>query len=322
MKVDIVIVNWNSGSLLSHCLQSIAVSEADLDCIGKVIIVDNASRDGSTCVDQFSSVLPLRVIRNSENHGFARACNEGAAAGRSEAILFLNPDTMITPGSVTCAVSALSASANDHVGIIGIRMLDEFGETQLCTSRFPTPWALVGRSAGLDRVFPSLSHFDRSWDHKLTRDVDQVMGAFLLCRRDLFGSLGGFDERFFVYYDDVDLCLRAQQSGWRCVYFADATIVHEGQGTTRAVKDIRLFYLLRSRLLYAAKHFGPIGLVAVGLATLCIEPIARAALLIPRGAWTDLTALTRAYRRLYASLPSIADPSRRANPVSAHQGRA
>ena len=260
VRVDIVIVNWNSGGLLRRCLEALAASVREESCVGRVIVVDNASRDGSAEVADLDAALPLLILRNEVNRGFAAACNKGAAQGCSGQILFLNPDVVVRPGALLAASRALAEGEAQRIGILGILLVDEHGATQRCTARFPTPWALLGRSAGLDRWLPSLvpPAFVTDWDHETTRDVDQVMGAFLLIRRDLFESLGGFDERFFVYYDDVDLCLRARDAGWRRVHFAGASAMHEGQGTTRAVKDIRLFYLLRSRLLYARKHFGPV----------------------------------------------------------------
>ncbi len=315
-SISIVIVNWNSGTFLRRCLLSIrdALSVARASVVDSIIIIDNASTDGSADVGDLPSELPLRIITNVRNRGFAAACNQGAALSKSGQLLFLNTDVAVRSDTLETASQYLEANAGADVGILGIRLEDEAGQTQRCTSRFPTPGRLFAQSCGLDRIVRGLGHFDTTRDHSVTRNVDQVMGAFLLVRRDLFERLVGFDERFFVYFDDVDFCFRARNAGAQSVFFAGASALHTGEATTRGVKDARLFYLLRSRLLYAQKHFRPVGQVVTALGTLVVEPVSRAALLATRAAWSDLTSLARAYRQLYLCLPRLGDPDARAKP--------
>jgi GT2 family glycosyltransferase len=116
------------------------------------------------------------------------------------------------------------------------------------------------------------------WDHKTSRPVDQLIGAFFLTRRALFEHLGGFDERFFVYFEEVDFSYRAWKQGWQSYYLSEATAYHRGQGTTDRIKGLRLFYSLRSRIQYAHKHFGRPRAVALAFGSLCIEPWSRLAL--------------------------------------------
>jgi len=113
------------------------------------------------------------------------------------------------------------------------------------------------------------------WPHDETREVDHVIGAFFLVRRSLFESLGGFDERFFVYLEDVDFSVRAGRAGWRSVYLTEARAYHKGGGTSEQVKARRLFYSLRSRMQYAHKHFPVRGAIVVGAGTLLVEPLVR-----------------------------------------------
>jgi GT2 family glycosyltransferase len=141
------------------------------------------------------------------------------------------------------------------------------------------------------------------WDHAQTRQVDQVIGAFFLVRRGLFESLHGFDERFFVYFEEVDFAYRARQAGWLSVYLADAQAFHAGGGTSNQVKARRLFYSLRSRLLYAFKHFSWTGAVGVLLATLLLEPVSRTALALFRHSWAGLKETWAAYGMLWRWLP-------------------
>ena len=253
--LDVVIVNWNGGALLRACLASLAAAEDNLgDSLSlHVVVVDNASRDGSL------EALPrLRhgpeVIANPDNQGFGRACNAGAARGRAPAILFLNPDARVTAGSLAGAYAALMADPG--AGIVGAQLLDEAGTVQRSCARRPTARALIGQALLLDRARLVPSHFMTEWDHAEDRAVDQVMGAFLMIRRSLFTALGGFDERFFVYYEDVDLCARAQDAGFVVRHLAGITVRHEGQGTTRAAKAHRLACFLESQIRYAAKHHG------------------------------------------------------------------
>ncbi len=139
---------------------------------------------------------------------------------------------------------------------------------------------MVGNSIGLDRLHASVSSRRISSPNgRTTRraSVDQVMGAFFLVRRSVFEALGGFDERFFVYYEDLDFAVRARAHGWSSVYIATAQAFHRGQGTTEGATARRTFYFCRSRILYARKHFSMPGAFAVMAATLTLEPFARLA---------------------------------------------
>ncbi|MDA3878116.1 MAG: glycosyltransferase, partial [Halothiobacillus sp.] len=135
--------------------------------------------------------------------------------------------------------------------------------------------------------------------------VDHVIGAFFLMRRSLFDSLNGFDQRFFVYLEDLDLSLRARQAGWRSVYLAEARAFHAEGGTSRQVKAHRLFYSLRSRLLYGFKHFRPWQAWALFGVTLVVEPISRTIFSLLRGGVQDVRNTLRGYSMLYRDLPNI-----------------
>jgi GT2 family glycosyltransferase len=250
-QLDIVIVNWNSRDLLRSCVSALggSVNASQL----RVIVVDNASQDGSAERLQ-GGALNLIVIRNESNRGFGAACNQGAGAGEAPAILFLNPDTRVRPDTLPLALQHLAVSP--EIAILGVRQTDESGTTLRTCARIPDIASLAGQAIGLDRLGLVRPHFMTEWNHEDTRQVGQVMGAFLMIRRELFQRLGGFDERFFVYFEDVDLCRRAAESGGAVVHFADAAIWHGTQGTTAQVKDRRLFYFLRSKALYVAKHHG------------------------------------------------------------------
>ena len=304
-SVAIITVNWNAGDLLRACIASVPAALTGDFTLERMVVVDNASTDGSA--DSLEEGVPLAVLRNRTNRGFAAACNQGAAGSRADWLLFLNPDTRLSAGSLAPALAFLAEPAQDRVGILGIRLVDEAGRTQRSCARVPTPGRILAQAAGLDRLVPGLfpPHFMTEWDHADSRPVDQVMGAFLLIRRSLFQELGGFDERFFVYFDDVDLCLRARRAGWEVLHFAGAEAFHRGCGTTDAVRDLRLFYALRSRILFAAKHFSPAAAALVAAATLTVEPLTRLAHALARRSPADARAVLRGSALLWRALPGL-----------------
>ena len=273
IDLDVVVVNWNAGNQLSDCLLSLALAcQNSVFQLSKCTVVDNASTDGST--DSLGD-LPLRpeLIKNRANAGFATASNQGASAGSASYILFLNPDVRLFPDSLTKPLLFLSEPANAALGILGVQLVDEDGTIQRNVARFPTPGDLFFQMLGFDRLwprrFPPL--FLLEWDHAENRAVDQVPGAFFLVRRSLFERLHGFDQRFFMYFEDLDLAYRASQAGFGSYYLADARVFHRGGGTTVRVKANRLFYILRSRAQYVAKHYGVRAGLEIILACISVE---------------------------------------------------
>jgi N-acetylglucosaminyl-diphospho-decaprenol L-rhamnosyltransferase len=273
--VDVVIVNWNAGAQLAACLASLirAESAASSPVVQSVIVVDNGSSDGSAERLPDHGLCPT-ILRNRANRGFAAACNQGAALGSAEFVLFLNPDTRLEPTTLTIAVAGLRRATGSAAA--GVQLQDEQGQTARSCARFPTVLTMTARAIGADRLWPArLSYVMSEWDHGYTRTVDHVIGAFYLVRRSTYASVGGFDERFFVYLEDVDLSRRMADAGWTCLYLAEARAYHRGGGTSDRVKSRRLAYALRSRLVYAAKHFSWPGLASVCITTLVLEPIIR-----------------------------------------------
>ena len=256
--LDIVVVNWNAGNKLLECLDSIQHSNVDAAVqLAKCIVVDNASSDGS--IDLIRDMdLPLKLITNTENKGFGFASNQGAKCGNSEYILFLNPDVQLFPDSLSNSISFMESCTDLQIGVLGIQMIDQKGAIHRNVARFPSPTSLFYQMLGIDRLMPRLfpPHFMTDWSHLENRVVDQVPGSFFLVRRAVFDQLHGFDERFFMYFEDLDLAYRARKAGWVNYYLSSVRAFHHGGGTTDQVKALRLFYVLRSRLYYAAKHFG------------------------------------------------------------------
>lgn len=299
-KVSIVIVNWNSGDQLFEAIESLNLQKCKL--LSSVIIVDNASVDNS--LDKILSFgglnSNLKIIRNFENKGFAAACNQGARLATGKYLLFLNPDAKMYPGGLRQVLNYMDSPSNATVGICGVQLIDGLGHVSRSCTRFPSPFEFFFHAVGLDRIFHRMGHFMNEWAHDTTREVDHLIGAFYFVRRSVFENLKGFDERFFVYLEDLDFSYRARKAGWRSVYLADVKAFHAGGGTSNQVKARRLFYSLRSRLLYAFKHFGILGSTFLLLATMLIEPLSRSvmAIFVSRS-WSSLQETWSAYGMLW-----------------------
>lgn len=295
MNLDIVIVNWNSGTQLRECVDSIF--KYDVDLVAQVVIVDNGSTDGS--ILKIEARDRLNIIEAGANLGFGKACNLGASFCDSEFILFLNPDTRVYSKTLGDVLNFFTQTSNDHVGICGIQLDDQNGTIAKSCSRFPSAIRLISSSLGLDKIAPCLGSAMSDCDHSSTMLVDQVIGAFFLVRRSLFDSLNGFDERFFIYYEEVDFSFRAKEYGWKSVYFAGAQAFHLGGGVSRQVKAKRIFYSKRSAVQYTYKHFGVFEIVIVCSAILFIEPLCRIIQALMRRSLSSLRETIVGYYLLY-----------------------
>lgn len=295
MSVDIVIVNWNAGQLLKECVDSV-IKHRDAT-VRNVVVIDNDSRDGS---EMFLDDEPsVKLIRARKNLGFGKACNQAASHCNSEFILFLNPDARIFGDTLSKIQSFMNDTENTKIGICGVKLYDENGHIARSCSRAPSAKAYFSKAIGLTKIFPSFGNAMYEWNHSDTRIVDQVIGAFFFVRRSLFVSLQGFDERFFVYFEEVDFSYRARKEGWYSAYFCGAEAFHLGGGSSDQVKAERFFYSARSRIQYAFKHFSVPDVVIVLFVTLCIEPISRSVLALSMGSVVSLKENLRAYWMLY-----------------------
>jgi len=303
VTLDIVIVNWNAGRQLRACLESIArAGRHGLD-LGRVVVVDNASSDGSQ-VGLEDVPLPLVVLWNAENRGFAAACNQGAKEGQGSYLLFLNPDVRLFGDSLAAPLAFMESGAARHIGILGVQLVNDAGAVSPSCTRFPTAGMFLRKIGGLDllwpRTFPGL--LMREWDHGSSREVDQVMGAFFLVRRAVYEALGGFDERFFVYFEDLDFALRARKAGFRSFYLATVQAYHKGAGTSAQAVPARLRYSLESRIRYCYKHFSVAGALAVAAATLLVEPVARVAMCLASRRRGRAADTLKGFAKLWASM--------------------
>ena len=305
--LDIIIVNWNAGEQLRRCVESVAAAERTGFELMRVVVVDNGSTDRSA-EGLGGRALPLTVIRNASNRGFAAACNEGAEGSRAEYVLFLNPDTVLFSDSLSKPIADMENPEHRTVGIVGIQLIDERGAVSHSCARFPTAGRILSKSLGLYRLAPRLfpSYQMADWDHGRSREVDYVSGAFFLVRRRVFVELGGFDERFFVYFEETDFSRRMRDRGWTSRFLAEAKAVHRGGGVSEQARAHRLFYAAASRMLYATKHFPALGALAVAGVTLTLEPVVRVGAALFSGSWEGVRENARGYAMLYRSLPRVA----------------
>jgi|ERR1035437_306715 GT2 family glycosyltransferase len=252
--IDIVIVNWNAGDLLLNCVKSVLKSDLSNNSYSLYILDNNSTDSSISHLENISN--NVHIIRSNENLGFGKACNQGVRNGNSKYILFLNPDTLVEQMTITDSVNFLEN--NPDITILGCKHYDENGKTRISCSRFPTFRHSLNDIFGLSKILPKLfkpATLMTDWDHMESKFVDQVMGAFFLIRRTDFEKVKGFDEQFFVYYEDSDLARRIINNGGSVFYNSEISIFHKGMGTTKEISGRRLFYSLRSQLKYHRKYF-------------------------------------------------------------------
>jgi len=224
----------------------------------EVIVVDNNSSDNS--IEYLTAKFPaVKYITNKENTGFAKACNQGLQQAKGSYILFLNPDTIIPEDCFTKCVSFFEA--NKDAGAIGIKMLDGSGKFLKESKRsFPSPSTSLYKLFGLAKLFPRSKIFSRyhlgHLNENVNNEVDVLAGAFMMIKREVLDKVGGFDETFFMYGEDVDLSYRIQKAGFKNHYFAESSIIHfKGESTRKgSMNYVRMFYNAMS--IFVRKHYG------------------------------------------------------------------
>lgn len=271
-KIDIVIVNWNSGIFLKKCVCSINNLE-NHNFVNNIIIVDNNSYDNSAQL--VKNKKKVKLIFEKKNYGFAKGCNIGASYSKEKYILFLNPDCELFDDTLEKVNEFMEKKTNDYIGVCGVKMVDKDDKIVLSTSRFPSIFNIFLKSFGLDRIFKSYSMLMRDFDHESSRFVDQIIGAFFFVRKDVFDDLSGFDEDFFLYMDEVDFSLRLRKIGFQSYYLSTAKCYHEGGVSSDKNLLLRNLNFQKSRLIYGFKHFNSYEKVLLVIITFIIEPITR-----------------------------------------------
>jgi hypothetical protein len=254
-NVSVVIVNYNSGRFLEFCVNSVCRS----DCPLEIIVVDNASTDGSAnFLDNLTASDPsLQVVQNEENLGFAAAINRGVGYSKSENILFLNPDCLVFPHTIRLLGEALDADV--PAGIVGGLVFNFDGSEQRgCRRREPTLARSLDKTLGRRTFTTELNQVDMT-DEPLPEKrirVDAVSGSFLMIRRTAFSDVGGMDEEFFLHFEDLDLCHRVRDVGWKVVFVPDISIFHFQGGSSKHLSLRVSWEKHRSMRRYQRKHHG------------------------------------------------------------------
>ena len=239
-------------------------SGAERHWLAEVIVVDNASTDDS--VSMLAEAFPwVQVIANRQNLGFTKANNQGLAASRGRYVLFLNPDTEAAPQAVSQMLAY--AEAHPDVGVLGPQLRYGDGSVQSSRRRFPTLATFFLESTVLQRPWPRNRVLDRYFvldkpDDAISQ-VDWVVGACMLVRRAVLDAIGGFDEGFFMYSEELDLCHRAVDAGWQVVYFPQAVVTHYEGKSSEQVVAARHIRFHTSRVRYVRKYHGAAAATAV-----------------------------------------------------------
>ena len=300
--VSVIIVNWNAGDLLRQAVASVVDSARQTSLRLEIVIVDNGSSDDSLV--GVGDSAELVILRNEGNHGFGAACNQAATFARGAYLLFLNPDCRVAPGNIDACIDVLET--DQTVGAVGVALTADDGSVWRSCHRFPTFWNFFVRLSGLASLFSGLDDGSmREWAHDQDRRVDHVIGAFYVVRAVEFRALGGFDERFFVYLEDLDLSKRYSEQGLSCYFLAAQRAYHKGGGLSEKAKAARLFYATRSRILYAFKHFGPLYAWTHLCLAVALDPITRLIGSLMAGRAARGPETVRAYSMLFRDLPAV-----------------
>jgi GT2 family glycosyltransferase len=244
LDVSVVIVNYKVRDLLRECLRSL---EHDLGLLrGEVWVVDNASGDGS--VEMVRAEFPwVRLIPNEQNVGYGAANNQAILQARGRYVLVLNPDTKLPPGAIVDTIAEMEA--HQDIGALGPKLVLADGSLdRACRRSFPSPEVAFYRLFGLARLFPNHPRFARynllNVDEDTAIDVDSVVGAFMLVRREVIERVGMFDEAYRMYGEDLDWAFRIKEAGWRVRYHPAVVVLHyKGQSSRqRPVSSLRAFY--------------------------------------------------------------------------------
>jgi hypothetical protein len=272
LDISIIIISWNTAGLLKDCLDSILRSPAA--CEREIIVVDNASHDGSP--EMVETDFPsVKLIRNPENYGFAKANNIGIKAAAGKYVCLANSDTLIRDD----CLDKLCAYLDSHpdIAVLGPKLLWTDLTLQWSCRKFPTLWNTLCPALGLTRLFPRAACFSGEhmgyFKHDRVIEADALVGAFLMVRQAAIDAIGLMDENYFFYCEEIDWCKRFKNAGWKVVFFPDAQVVHLGQGSASKEPDrFKREYML-SNVRYWKKHHNGLERFIFCLIVLCRHSI-------------------------------------------------
>lgn len=267
MELSIIIINYNVKEFLQNLIHSLQKALSKIT--HEIIVVDNASDDGS--VEFIRDKFPqIHLIVNKTNVGFSKANNEALKISKGKFILLINPDTIVSEDTINRMIYFLNQ--NPDAGLAGCKILNPDGSLQLaCRRSFPGPWTSFCKVTGLSTLFPKSKLFAKYnltyLDENSTYEVDAISGSFMMMNREAYEKVGGFDEQFFMYGEDLDLCYRIQKNGYKVYYYPGTQIIHyKGESTKRSSLD-ETKYFYNAMNLFVKKHFSSFYLVEIILRT-------------------------------------------------------
>lgn len=304
MDLSIIIVSWNTRDILAQCLRSVFESETARQY--EVLVVDNGSLDGS--VEMIRESYPqICLFSNKDNVGFARANNQAIAYSSGEYVMLLNPDTVVD----NKVIEVLSEFLDDNpdVGAVGPRLLNP--DRTLQPSAYPKPTLAreFWRMFHLDRIHYFAEYPMQDWQVTVSRDVDALMGACFLVRQKVLDQVGFFDESFYIYSEEIDLCTRIRDFGWRITWVPTVSVEHLGGQSTQQIQQEMFLRLYQGKIQYFRKHHSilevwlyKLVLMFATLARLALIPFAYLERSTPKN---EHLKLSSNYRRLLWTLPGL-----------------
>lgn len=255
IDLSIIIVSWNVKDYLRQCLRSIRAHTKDMSY--EIFVVDNHSSDGSA--EMVGREFPeVHLVENADNYGFAKANNQALVKAKGRFVLFLNPDTELLGNALKDMVVFMD-SHPEASGMAPKLVYDDRSLQRSCR-RFPSIFTDLMESLYLDERFPNSPFFNRyrygGWQFNDMRIVDQPAGASLLFRKSLLDGIGGMDERFFMYFEEVDLCYRVKKSGGNIFFVPSVTMVHHANKSTEQARSNMSERFIGSKLLFFDKNYG------------------------------------------------------------------
>lgn len=255
IDVSIIILSWNTRQMLGQCIESIYKSINNITY--EIIVVDNASSDGST--EFIEKKFPqVRLIKNKENLGFAKANNIGIRVSICRYVSLINSDVIVQDGCIEKLVEFMDK--NPSAGLAGPRILNPNGSLQVSCRHFPSLWNNLCQVLGFNKLFPKSVFFSepfmKYWSHDETRKIDALSGCFWMVRREALDEVGLLDEDFFFYGEDIDWCRRFHNAGWNVVFYPGAEAIHY-HGASSSNAPVRFYIeMQKADLQYWRKHHG------------------------------------------------------------------
>jgi len=306
VDVSIIVVNWNGRGLLARCLQCVESTVKQVRY--EVIVVDNASTDGSQ--EMVKCDFPnTRLIENTQNVGFAAANNQGMEIAQGRFVLLLNSDAFVKDGTVDTMVAFMDA--HPEAGMAGCKLLYDDGRLQRSCTSFPSLATELYSAIKLDKLLPKSPIFGKYrlsyWNFDDIREVDVIMGAFMMVRREAIDQVGAMDASYFMYSEEVDWCYRFKNQGWKILYYPEVEAIHLWGGTSKQVQLEMFVQMYQSRIHFFRKNYGrfSVFLLKILLYLNCVLRVGLGRIYYLRETSPQLRQKQDAFWRLLRVLPSL-----------------